>query len=156
MPHTDLDKQGLNYVIQYYDINKAKIPKIAYKWMAASGLPDFIDRVQRAAHKLQHKYEKTNINQNELLKNVSVFYLNEPDSKPTKLENVGEKLPANNEQVNNKNLANTQDQKTKNEQFSNINQLLINFNEFYLKSIFEKFYNDFFNENEPHPAFFNY
>jgi hypothetical protein len=42
IPHTDYDKKGLDYIIQYYDINKAKIPKVAFKWMTSSGLPDYM------------------------------------------------------------------------------------------------------------------
>jgi hypothetical protein len=42
IPHTDYDKVGLDYIIQYYDINKAKIPRIAFKYMTTSGLPDFM------------------------------------------------------------------------------------------------------------------
>jgi hypothetical protein len=37
IPHSDFNENGFDYVIQYYDINKAKIPKLAYKWMATSG-----------------------------------------------------------------------------------------------------------------------
>ena len=44
IPHTEFDKIGCDYIIQYYDINKAKIPKLAYTWMASSGLPDYISR----------------------------------------------------------------------------------------------------------------
>ena len=43
----------MNYVIQYYDINKANIPKVAYSWMAASGLPDYIERLHSATMKLR-------------------------------------------------------------------------------------------------------
>ena len=35
IPHSDFDKPGMSYVIQYYDVNKANIPKVAYSWMAA-------------------------------------------------------------------------------------------------------------------------
>jgi hypothetical protein len=44
IPHTDYDKVGLDYIIQYYDINKAKIPKVAFKWMTSSGLPDYMSK----------------------------------------------------------------------------------------------------------------
>ena len=59
IPHSDFDKPGINYVIQYYDINKANIPKVAYSWMAASGLPDFIDRLHNATIKLRHSKLKS-------------------------------------------------------------------------------------------------
>jgi hypothetical protein len=70
MPIHDFDKPGLIYVIQYYDVNKAKIPKIAYKWMAASGLPDYINKVHKATLRLNHRHEIENKHNEDLKKPI--------------------------------------------------------------------------------------
>ena len=48
VPKVAMDKPGLIYIMQYYDVNKAKIPKFAYTWMAASGLPNYIEKLHKA------------------------------------------------------------------------------------------------------------
>ena len=80
IPHNDFDKPGLDYVMQYYDVNKAKIPKLAYKWMATSGLPDYIDKLHKATLQLKHinqKLQKTNITKSDLLSKFELFNLKE-------------------------------------------------------------------------------
>ena len=80
IPHEELNKKGFNYVIQYYDVNKAKIPKIAYKWMASAGLPDFIDKLHAAALKLRAKNGKDvkkYLTVDDILKEYELFYINE-------------------------------------------------------------------------------
>ena len=88
MPHHDFDRPGIDYVIQYYDVNKAKIPKLAYNWMAASGLPDFVEKVHRATHKLKHKNqenEKLHGKPKDVLAKYELFDLNE---RPAEKNNV--------------------------------------------------------------------
>jgi StAR-related lipid transfer protein 7, mitochondrial len=85
MPHKDFGDYGLDYVIQYYDDSKARIPKMAYKWMAASGLPEYLDKVHKAALKLKHHNEKlmnknnqhSIENQSYTIKDYEIFYMNE-------------------------------------------------------------------------------
>jgi hypothetical protein len=100
MPIHDFDKPGLIYVIQYYDVNKAKIPKIAYKWMTASGLPDYINKVHKATLRLNHRHEIENkqnedlkkpiLNLNDQLKRYDLIVLDCVDS-----DKKDENLPSN-------------------------------------------------------------
>ena len=79
IPYTDFDKPGLDYIIQYYDINKAKIPKFAFKWMATSGLPDYVEKLHKATLKLTEKNNKLNhLDKNNILNSFEMFYLNSP------------------------------------------------------------------------------
>ncbi len=71
MPTEEFEKPGLIYLIQYYDVNKAKIPKIAYSWMAASGLPDYIKKVHKATIKLRNRTNRNSENEKAMKKNVS-------------------------------------------------------------------------------------
>lgn len=75
IPHTDFDKNGFDYILKYYDDPKARIPNMAYKWMAASGLPDWLEKLHEAARKIPKNYEED-------LKNIQLFYLNEPTPPP--------------------------------------------------------------------------
>ena len=77
IPHNDFDKPGLDYVMQYYDVNKANIPKMAYKWMASSGLPDYIDKLHKATlqlKKINQKLNKNNLSK-DLLSKFQMFDL---------------------------------------------------------------------------------
>ena len=61
IPHEGFDDKGLDYVIQYYDDSKARIPKLAYQWVTASGLPDYTEKLHRATIKAKSK--KTDLGQ---------------------------------------------------------------------------------------------
>lgn len=158
MPHSDLDKPGLNYVIQYYDINKAKIPKIAYKWMATSGLPDFVQKLHTAAHKLKLKYESTGVNELDLLKNIDLVYIHEkppprqPQLQPqlTSLQQAPTTKPMSPQPQNN-------EQSITNESSSSppflvylIDKLKQNNQHILLQYIINEYF------DEPHPVFSNY
>lgn len=165
VPHSELNKPGFTYVIQYYDINKAKIPKFAYKWMAASGLPDFIDKLHRATRKLKYKYEKNNTNQLDLLHSINKLDLNEEQTA------IGEpiletKKITDTEQITGQQRSSTTDQTSVDvSQLSTTNSDQINqqftsneLNEFYklyLESYIQELIVEFFDQHEPHPVFFS-
>lgn len=101
IPHNDFDKPGLDYVMQYYDVNKANIPKMAYKWMASSGLPDYIDKLHKATlqlKKINQKLNKNNLSK-DLLSKFQMFDLkavsdasNETDSKSGEPLNIDKSI----------------------------------------------------------------
>lgn len=169
MPHTELDKPGLNYVIQYYDINKAKIPKIAFKWMATSGLPDFIERVHKAAHKLKQTYDRDKVNQMDLISDVDLLYLS---GEPISASNTKSNEKDNNlnpvsseQQLNDKNEKEDQtinsDKQQQSVEYSNSkltkSKILENLDRFERKRarLLETTNREFFKDDEPHPVFFN-
>jgi hypothetical protein len=159
IPRVDLDQQGLIYIMQYYDVNKAKIPKVAYKWMAASGLPDFIDKVHKAA--LKHRSETNRRNTKTFIDSIDKLEIFESDvieeieelpSKPTiehdKTESNNEEKPTqdiqSNEQIDN--------HQSKNESESENNKGKL---QKHTIKIIEKLHKDFFDKHEPHPLFFH-
>lgn len=71
-PHTDFNELGLDYILQYHDNPKARIPNVAYKWMAASGLPDWLEKLHKAALNIP----KSEVN----LSRFEKFYLNEDNT----------------------------------------------------------------------------
>ncbi|XP_013408439.1 stAR-related lipid transfer protein 7, mitochondrial isoform X1 [Lingula anatina] len=54
-PHTEFDQNGLDYLMTYHDDPQAPIPSVAYKWIARSGLPDFVERLHKEAKNYQDK-----------------------------------------------------------------------------------------------------
>lgn len=151
-PHDDFNKPGLYYVIQYYDINKAKIPKIAYKWMATSGLPDYLEKVHKAALKLKEKNESRNVNEEESLSKYEKINLNEKfeveewEDLSTEFTNIDNSLADEIEKTNNL--------KEKTEETDDTNDILL---EKKIKFIFfnEQDLNEFFSQHEPHSVFGN-
>ena len=61
LPHSEFDEKGLDYVIQYYDDSKARIPKLAYKWVTASGLPDYTEKLHKATLRAKVHQSTSNI-----------------------------------------------------------------------------------------------
>ncbi|OWF41503.1 StAR-related lipid transfer protein 7, mitochondrial [Mizuhopecten yessoensis] len=61
-PHTNFNENGFDYVLTYYDDPQASIPSVAYDWLAAKGVPGFLEDVHKAAKTLQ----ETDQNQNSL------------------------------------------------------------------------------------------
>jgi hypothetical protein len=58
-PHTSFDENGFDYVLTYFDDPKSSFPSVAYNWMANTGVPDFVDKVHKAAlflHERRKKY----------------------------------------------------------------------------------------------------
>ena len=158
IPHSDFDKPGINYVIQYYDINKAQIPKVAYSWMAASGLPDFIDRLHDATIKLRRSKQKASENggvfveAKEELEKYDVIYLNE--GKSDKKRGAASTPPPcrNNAKVD----VSCEKEKAPVNQEENSKTQTTNKYEIYLENILEKLNSDFFSQNEPHEIFYNF
>lgn len=155
MPHTDFDKPGLNYVMQYYDINKAKIPKIAYKWMATSGLPDFCEKMHKAALRLSERYRRENVNQLDLARGLEAVCLRQrspcgPAQTPTP--------PSSSESnCNSSTTSSSQVEQEKQENTKPYSIILENLNKlYYSKScLLEETSKEFFKHNEPHPVFFH-
>lgn len=102
IPHNDFDKPGLDYVMQYYDVNKAKIPSMAYKWMASSGLPDYMEKLHKATLQLKNinqKMHKSNRTKAELLSKFEMFHLRETSTK------IHEESTAKTETIENNDLS---------------------------------------------------
>ena len=60
--HTkDFHEVGLDFYLNYYDDPKARIPNMAYKWMATSGLPDWLEKLHKAAKGVPKPKEKINV-----------------------------------------------------------------------------------------------
>lgn len=175
MPHHDFDRPGIDYVIQYYDVNKAKIPKLAYNWMAASGLPDFVEKVHRATHKLKHKNqenEKLHGKPKDVLAKYELFDLNERPSEKKPVE-VAENLTEPEIKVKQVelevvdvhkaaelNVNGSEDKKEddkKTDKLSKENEIVKkNDLKYYYVVVVEKLYSDYFSEHEPHPLFNNF
>jgi hypothetical protein len=165
IPHSDFDKPGMNYVIQYYDINKANIPKVAYSWMAASGLPDYIERLHSATMKLretkikmQNESETCETLLKDELSKYEVFHLykENKNKSTTNLNNLKNDIKITSE--------------IKNDQVDLSTEILINHkiennetskqmkskSDIYLEKILEKLTSDYFSQSEPHEIFYNF
>ena len=160
IPHSDFDKPGMNYVIQYYDINKANIPKVAYSWMAASGLPDYIERLHSATMKLretkikmQNESETCETQLKDELSKYEVFDLyKEKKNKSNKKNDIKITSEMKNDQVDSSNeiLTNT---KSENNETS---KQMKSKSDIYLEKILEKLNSDYFSQSEPHEIFYNF
>ncbi|RNA38974.1 Replication factor C subunit 2 [Brachionus plicatilis] len=151
-PHDDFDRPGLYYVIQYYDINKAKIPKIAYKWMATSGLPDYLAKVHKAALQLKKRNESENVNEEKCLLKYEKIHLNEK----FEVEEIGEtssETTNENSSADEAEELNTFSTQAENEVLDSV--LEKKESESKLFFLTEQDLNDFFSEHEPHPVFYN-
>lgn len=51
-PHKSFDENGFDYLLTYFDDPKSSFPSIAYNWMAASGVPEFVKQLHSAAYTL--------------------------------------------------------------------------------------------------------
>lgn len=52
-PHDDdFFKCGFDFMLTYFDDPRASFPSPAYNWMASRGVPDFVEKLHRAAKKL--------------------------------------------------------------------------------------------------------
>lgn len=52
-PHTTFKEKGFDYMLTYFDDPRSGIPMPAYNWMAASGVPNFVDSLHQAALKMK-------------------------------------------------------------------------------------------------------
>jgi hypothetical protein len=57
----DFHSPGLDFYLNYYDDPKAQIPKMAMSWMATSGLPDWLNKLHKAAKRVPKPIERINI-----------------------------------------------------------------------------------------------
>ena len=152
-PHFGFDKPGLYYVIQYYDINKAKIPKIAYKWMATSGLPDYLDKVHKAALKLKKKNKTEHVNEEKLLLNYEKINLNENFEVEESEILSSEILESDNSSGDEIEELGIDSITNENEELGDV--LTKKESNFKPNFLTEQVLKDFFCQNEPHPVFYN-
>lgn len=118
IPHNDFEKPGLDYVMQYYDVNKANIPKMAYKWMASSGLPDYIEKLHKATlqlKKMNQKLNHTNKKEN-ILSKFELFNLIEVEKNDETNDHIHEENTQNNNEQMNEKITNDSDKEAKIEQ----------------------------------------
>jgi StAR-related lipid transfer protein 7, mitochondrial len=118
IPHNDFEKPGLDYVMQYYDVNKANIPKMAYKWMASSGLPDYIEKLHKATlqlKKMNQKLNHTNKKEN-ILSKFELFNLIEEEKNDETNDHIHEENTQNNNEQMNEKITNDSDKEAKIEQ----------------------------------------
>lgn len=54
-PHGNIDEDGFDFLLSYYDDPQSSFPGPIYSWMAASGVPDFIEKLHCAAKDLHLK-----------------------------------------------------------------------------------------------------
>ena len=57
----DFHSVGLDFYLNYYDDPKAQIPSMAMKWMATSGLPDWLNKLHKAAKGVPKPTERINV-----------------------------------------------------------------------------------------------
>ncbi|GAB6031539.1 StAR- lipid transfer protein 7, mitochondrial [Chamberlinius hualienensis] len=48
-PHTGMNENGFDFVLTYFDDPQAMIPGPAYRWMASSGVSEFVEKLHQAA-----------------------------------------------------------------------------------------------------------
>lgn len=155
IPYTDFNKPGIYYVIQYYDVTKAKIPKLAMKWAATSGLPDYVSKLHKATLKQRKdgsynkevnldSFELFNINDESTgLKSercVAESEINLYEKSDTKVIEI---VPVENSEISLESVQAYDDQ---------MDEVVPEF----LRDITKKLNEDYFNEYEPHPIFTNY
>ncbi|XP_041368743.1 stAR-related lipid transfer protein 7, mitochondrial-like [Gigantopelta aegis] len=61
-PHSSFDENGFDYCMTYFDDPQAAFPSPAYNWMARTGVPDFVEKLHKAAqfmHELTVKKQKS-------------------------------------------------------------------------------------------------
>ncbi|XP_015793270.1 stAR-related lipid transfer protein 7, mitochondrial isoform X2 [Tetranychus urticae] len=61
-PHTTFDANGFDYVLTYFDDPRSAFPNPAYNWMAASGVPNFVESLHKAALQLNRRDKKSSNN----------------------------------------------------------------------------------------------
>ncbi|CAD5121746.1 DgyrCDS10223 [Dimorphilus gyrociliatus] len=83
-PHTNFDDNGFDYILTYYDDPKGNFPSAAYRWMASKGVPDFVEKLHKAALTYQSRYP--NANMDRLKKKKHILY--EDDSKEEDCQKV--------------------------------------------------------------------
>lgn len=54
-PHSSPDQPGMDFGLTYFDNPGTQLPTFVTNYVAASGLPDFLDRVANAARRIQHE-----------------------------------------------------------------------------------------------------
>jgi hypothetical protein len=169
IPYTDFDKPGLYYIIQYYEVNKANIPKVAYKWIASSGLPDYVAKLHKATLKLRERQddesEKNFLDTFEFVRvNEKSVQVPEPRASESEVLLFEGSDNTVTREANRNNIVQTQSPGREDEvQSSELKVAITKFDQKiqesmpqYLKEITQKLYEDFFINYEPHPIFFNY
>nr|XP_027201019.1 stAR-related lipid transfer protein 7, mitochondrial-like [Dermatophagoides pteronyssinus] len=60
-PHKTFDKPGFEFMLTYFDDPRASFPSPAYAWMAARGVPDFVEKLHQVALKFADEKPLENI-----------------------------------------------------------------------------------------------
>lgn len=155
IPYEDFDKNGIYYIIQYYDVNKAKIPKLAYSFITSSGLPDYVSKLRKASLKLR---QKNNSNcETDFLEEFKDFQIYTKIKTPE--TEMNPKLESDEENIENSIIKNeTQESQPEYEDKkddSNQNQLNAQIPQVVVFLV-QKLNEDYFDSEEPHPIFFNF
>ncbi len=153
IPYSEIDKPGIYYIIQYYDVNKAKIPKLAYKWMATSGLPDYVAKLHKATMTMRERKESED--EKNLLDSFDLFYMNEPEQVAIEnLEGENSRSEEKNEQMEEAEKAvklHLEEIRSTREEI-----ILVEVVPPFVKEVVDKLNSDYFEEYEPHPVFHHY
>ncbi|KAL8601270.1 hypothetical protein ACOMHN_003214 [Nucella lapillus] len=54
-PHAAIDQNGFNYYMNYFDDPQTQLPTLCYNWLAHTGVPDFVERLHKAAKVMQER-----------------------------------------------------------------------------------------------------
>ena len=60
-PYESFDKPGFEFMLTYFDDPRASFPSPAYAWMAARGVPEFVEKLHQAALKFANEKPMENI-----------------------------------------------------------------------------------------------
>lgn len=179
IPYTDFDRPGLYYIIQYYDVNKAKIPKLAYKWIASSGLPDYVNKLHKAT--IKQRLKQDDETEKNLMETFEFFRINDKSEKVFKEDSKAQSevllFEGSKNRKEKDGVKELGPKETENKdgtdgmepeiQLSDMAaKLKVNIDKLdqrvketmpeYLKEITQKLNEDYFTSYEPHPVFYNY
>lgn len=179
IPYTDFDRPGLYYIIQYYDVNKAKIPKLAYKWIASSGLPDYVAKLHKATMKQRLKQDDET--EKNLMETFEFFRINDKCEKVLKEDSKAESevllFEGSKNQKAKEEVKEVVPKETENKDGTDVmepeiqpsdmaTKLKVGIVEIdqrvqetmpeYLREITQKLNEDYFISYEPHPVFYHY
>lgn len=148
IPYTDFNEPGIYYVIQYYDVTKAKIPKLAMKWAATSGLPDYVSKLHKAT--LKQRKSVNNIKEVDI-NSFELFDMND--------QSQTDSGSSYNESESEINLYEKADEYVNDNGVEAVvyhDEVIDEVIPEFLIEITKKLNEDYFNEYEPHPIFTNY
>lgn len=78
-PYTELNKQGIEFVLTYYDNPGVSIPTKVQNWVAMRAMPDFLERLRDAAKKYKAYCKQSGVKCICLLEETSLTFEEESD-----------------------------------------------------------------------------